>query len=161
MRRFYLALLSFFLLTACSTTSNSPPVLVRGDLKDLVLKPRTGHADFLTSQRCTEYKKNSTECLNWDVTTYPFADREMRERLRALKFQCNLNGERFRICENSRGICQQYIKKGGLFSKDEVKLVRYVSGLSDYQKMIDAKMWCAAQESKEGRRMFRKKPKGD
>lgn len=148
----------FLFLVACSS---SPQIFIRGDLKDLVLKPRTGYADYLTNQTCAEYEKNTDKCIKWDLVKFHLLDRPTRERLRALKFQCNINGERFRICENSRGFCQQYIKKGGLFSKDEVKLIKYLSGVKDYQFLIDSKMWCAAQDSSEGKRMFRVKPRGD
>lgn len=144
-------------LVACSST---PTIFIRGDLKDLVLKPRTGHVDYLTNQTCGEYGKDN-KCIRWDLISFHLLDDSVRARLRALKFQCNINGERFRICEKSRGFCQQYIKKGGLFSKDEVKLIKYLSGVKDYQFLIDSKMWCAAQDSNEGRRMFKTKPRGD
>jgi len=150
--------LILLLLVACSST---PQVLTRGDLKDLILKPRTGHEDFLTNQTCAEYDKKSSKCIKQDLITFELSNREVRNRLRSLKFQCNINGERFRICENSRGFCQQKIDKGGLFSKDKVVLIRYLSGLKDYQFLIDAKMWCAAQDSNEGRRMFKDSPLGD
>jgi len=146
-------------LVACS--SSAPPIFTRGDLKDLVLKPRTGHEDFLTNQTCAEYEKKSDKCIKWDLIVFPLVERSVRERLRALKFQCNVNGERFRICENSRGLCQQRIEKGGLFSRDKIVLVRYLSGVKDYQFLIDSKVWCAAQDSDEGRRMFKTKPSGD
>jgi len=146
----------FFLTGACST--KSPEILKRGDLKDLVLKPRTGHADYLTNQTCAEYKKDTNECIKWDLVKFHLLDRPTRERLRNLKFICNVNGQRFRICENSRGLCQQYVTKGGLFKKKEVKLVKYLSGLTDYQFLIDAKTYCAAQDSKVGQAMFKDIP---
>lgn len=143
-------------LFACSSTQE---VLTRGDLKDLVLKPRTGYEDYLTNQTCAEYDKKTNKCVKWDTVKFLLSDRSTRERLRALKFICNVNGERFRICENSRGLCQQRIDKGGIFSKDKIVLIKYLSGLTDYQFLIDAKTWCAAQDSKEGRRMFTVKSK--
>jgi len=144
-------------LVACTST---PEVFTRGDLKDLVLKPRTGYEDFLTNQTCAEYSKEK-KCVKWDLLKFHLADDSVRERLRALKFQCNVNGARFRICPTSRGLCQQTIQKGGLFSRDKIVLVKYLSGVKDYQFLIDSKVWCAAQDSKEGRRMFKTKPRGD
>lgn len=144
-------------LVACSST---PTIFIRGDLKDLVLKPRTGYVDYLTNQTCGEYNKDN-KCIRWDLVSYHLLDDSFRARLRALKFQCNINKERFRICENSRGFCQQKIDKGGLFSRDKVVLLKYLSGVKDYQHLIDSKMWCAAQDSKEGRRMFKTRPRGD
>lgn len=149
--------LILFFVIACSST---PQILTRGDLKDLVLKPRTGHEDYLTNQTCAEYDKKTNVCSKWDLIDFKLSERSVRERLRSLKFQCNVNGERFRICENSRGLCQQRIDKGGLFSKDKIVLVKYLSGVKDYQFLIDSKMWCAAQDSAEGKRMFKTKPKG-
>lgn len=143
-------------LFACSST---PEVLVRGDLKDLVLKPRTGYEDYLTNQTCAESDKKTKKCIKWDIIKFHLLDDNVRARLRALKFHCNVNGERFRICENSRGLCQQTIDKGGIFSKDKVVLTKYISGLKDYQFLIDSKTWCAAQDSKEGQRMFGVKSK--
>lgn len=148
--------LILFFVIACSST---PQILTRGDLKDLVLKPRTGHEDYLTNQTCAEYDKKTNACSKWDLIDFKLSERSVRERLRSLKFQCNVNGERFRICENSRGLCQQRIDKGGLFSKDKIVLVKYLSGVKDYQFLIDSKVWCAAQDSEEGKRMFKTKPK--
>lgn len=145
-------------LVACSST---PPLLVRGDLKDLVLKPRTNHVDFLTNQTCAEYDKKTKNCIKWDLISFPLAEKSVRERLRALKFQCNILGDRFRVCENSRGFCQQKIDRGGLFSRDKIVLIKYLSGVKDYQHLIDSKMWCAAQDSNEGKRMFKTRPTGD
>lgn len=144
-------------LISCSST---PTIFIRGDLKDLVLKPRTGHVDYLTNQTCGEYDKDN-KCIRWDLISFHLLDDSVRARLRALKFQCNINGERFRICEKSRGFCQQKIDKGGIFSKDKVVLLKYLSGVKDYQFLIDSKMWCAAQDSDEGRRMFKASPTGD
>lgn len=149
--------LILFFAIACSST---PQIFIRGDLKDLVLKPRTGHEDYLTNQTCAEYEKGTSKCIKWDLVKFHLLDDSVRARLRALKFQCNINGERFRICEKSRGFCQQRIEKGGLFSRDKIVLIKYLSGVKDYQFLIDSKMWCAAQDSEEGKRMFKTKPKG-
>lgn len=143
-------------LVACSST---PDILTRGDLKDLVLKPRTGYEDYLTNQTCAEYDKKSNKCIKWDIVKFHLLDDSVRARLRALKFHCNVNGERFRICEKSRGLCQQRIERVGIFSKDKVVLTKYLSGVKDYQFLIDSKVWCAAQDSKEGKRMFSVRPK--
>ena len=144
-------LLLFLFLNSCTST---PTLLKRGELKDTVLKPHTGYVDHLVNQTCAKYTKGTSECEEWDVVKFHLADRATRDRLRSLKFHCNVNGERFRICENSRGLCQQTIIKGGWFKKDEIKLLRYLSGVKDYQYLIDSKVKCAAQESKAGKRLF-------
>lgn len=145
---------ALLIATVAACASSTPPVLKRGELKDLVLRPRPGHEDHLTSQTCIEYKKGTGDCLRWDVMRFHLLDRPTRERLRSLKFQCNVNGQRFRICENSRGLCRQYFTKGTLFKKKEVRLAQYLSALSDYQFLIDSRVYCAAQDSRVGKKMF-------
>jgi hypothetical protein len=143
-----------FLLSALLAACTSASVLNRGPTGSLVLRPRAGYIDKLTNRRCTEFKHDT--CLAWDTAEYDIAQADTRKLLRDLKFICNVQGERFAICENSRGLCQlKQIQTGTWpFRKTEIVLSKYLSLHSNLDFLIAANTYCASFDSTVGRAMF-------
>lgn len=136
------------LLSACSTGT----VYQRGPISQQLLRPRKGHQDKLTNNRCAEYKRKV--CVKWDLVEYDFNDDSVRKMLRDLKFICRVGKSRFVPCPTARGICSLTIKDGGWFNPDEIKLNKYLSLHDDYDFLIASNMECASINSDYGAHMF-------
>lgn len=146
-------LIAMYAVSGCTTATP----LERGPLKELVLRPRKGHQDKLTNQRCSEYKKHTNECTKFDLREYDFNDDSTRAFLRDLKFICKVRGERFVPCEKSRGLCQlrKNISGWGPWKKSDVVVNKYLSLHDDYDFLIAANAYCASFYSDAGQDMWR------
>jgi hypothetical protein len=139
-------------LSACSTGK----IYERGPTKELVLRPRAGYQDKLTNKRCSERKKNTNDCISYDISEFDFNSNDVRKLLRDLKFICNVRGERFVPCPTARGLCQLKEVTTGTwpFRKTEIKLNKYLSLHDDYEFLIGADTYCASIYSDVGSQMF-------
>lgn len=150
----YLMLCAFIPgMQSCSTTK---PTFERGPLKTLVLRPRAGHQDKLTNQKCVERKPRTDICVKYDIREYDLNEESTRMLLRSLKFVCDVRGERYAICEKSRGLCQLRKDKSGWgpFAKTHIAVNKYLSAHDDYDFLIAADVYCAAADSEVGKEMF-------
>ncbi len=136
-----------FLLTSCSTLYN------RGPTSTLLLRPRHGHQDKLTHQICTK-KTWLGKCTSYDTKEFDLNDDAVRKLLRDLKFVCKVQGERFMVCEKSRGICNLRLEKPNWFSHPVPVVHKYFSMHDDYDLLIAANMHCCVYDTACGRAMF-------
>ncbi len=135
-------------LTACSSV---PTIYTRQPLADQRLAPRPGFKG-LTNQVCMEKDPKTEACIKMDTLEYDLTSKEIRDRLIALKFICNVNGLRFRIDGVRPGLVSNQRKNffGG------VKEFEFIDVNTGYQRLLDANTVCASQNSILGQSLFLK-----
>lgn len=144
----------FFILLLLSACASEIPILPRGALLNQLLSPRPGHKG-LTNQTCTKYEKGI--CKKMDVVDYDLSDDQIRQSLRDVKVVCNVAGRRFRICKDRPGLCTncEKVKRFlGFITGREVYECEYIPMDTGYQRLINSRTLCAAQESPLGRSLF-------
>ncbi len=135
------------LIVSCAT------IYQRGPDSTLVIRPRAGHADKLTNQVCTK-KDWLGRCKSFDIKEFDFNSDSVRKELRDLKFVCNVAGERFAVCEKSRGLCRLTRVDQGWFKPKITVVKKYYSMHDDYDFLIQSNAYCCAFDSVCGRHMF-------
>lgn len=132
------------LSVACAT-----PQFEHGPLFDQLLRPRPGFEGRLTNQVQRE--------TGPDVVSYDLSLPSTRNQLRQVKLICSVAGVRYRVCLDRPGLCTQTEKvKKFLFIRYKRIIVEldYIPVKEGYQRLLDSKTFCAAQESVVGREMF-------
>lgn len=139
------------MLLGCSTPA---PLEVRGPLFEQRLAPRPGFVG-LVNQVCIGRK--GAACDRMEEIDYDLARPEIRARLSEVRMVCNVAGDRLVVCPDKPGLCS-YAEKSKRFlwirySREWVE-ARFIPIKEGYQTLLDAKTWCAAQESLLGQAMF-------
>ena len=84
---------------------------------------------------------------NFDVLKYDLSDRELRLRLREMKFICNVNGKPYRIAQEQPGLIHESYKKSCfLFICQDPKLESVHVILKDDPILIDTATYCHSLE---------------
>ena len=133
---------------------NSDKIYSRGALFDLVIRPYPAYKNLLVNQRCIKYEKGI--CIETDILAFDLKKEADRTQLIRSKFLCNVGGQRFGICSNSAGLCQQSRigKRPCLFCERSIVTIKKLDIEKDFQYILDSNTLCAAQDSFVGKRLF-------
>lgn len=135
--------LLFFVLTSCTTVTDHRP------LAEQRLSPRPGYPG-LSNQVCK--KRTPFKCEEWSIVDYDLRDPAVRKRLRDVRLICSVGGRRYRIDQRWPGLIRTETQ--GRWPMKKLKIVDYIDIVSGHQRLLDAKTWCASQNSLLGRSMF-------
>lgn len=140
--------LSFLLLLllGCATT---PELFPEQPLADQRLKLRTDRVGELTYSVCLAKDPKTGHCTNQVIKGIDLRKESERKRLNDLNFVCNLNGDRFKICKDSAGLCEIGRKKECtlvIFCKETPVVVRRIDAVEDAQRLIDAGTRCFSRD---------------
>lgn len=133
------AVLLLLVATGCSTMPN------RHALGQQILKPRPGHAPFLTNKAL---EKDETGDVKMVIREYDLRDEKFRALAQRLKFVCKLGKKRYRICKNKPGLCRQHFTKKKRFLK-KTKTKRkeeYLPIVAQYNYLLAVKAKCFSIE---------------
>lgn len=123
-------------LSSCAITPQEKPT---PPLAHAILQPWPGKAGKLVTSRCTY--PDGKSCQH-DLKEFDLSDKPTRMELRELGFVCDVNGDLYRIAQETPSLIFEGYKKAWVFGKLKLELQKLINVKERYQFLIESRTLC-------------------